>query len=472
MQTLNHYFLKRATAVYGISLICVLVLYFGNYMPWYWAIMGIIEVILFYGLSTYWEKQWNDILPVLFEKKLFGTTLLFRFFWIVAYYLFTTSVWHTPWEQPIGSSMDSIGYFDEARWLKEMILQGDITPYLEYIRGGSISDAGYPVFLALWSFISGESIFLTRIPNAFFDAWTVVLTYRIAKRNFGEKVGRLSALFTILVPMMSFYSAVTMKESLMVMLSMWALEKGDGLIRERNFRSMNLVLFVLFAFLVSFFRTALAWVIVLTFICAIVLSSERLLQKSRRVAYISVIVLGGITLFGGTIIEQSEDLFEQAESTGVNFEYRANRKGGNKLVANLSKGVLAPFALMIPFPTMVEIEGQNIQQLQNGGFYLKNILSYFCIFGIIILLKRKVWRENVMILAFLAGYLMVLALSSFIQSGRFHHPVIPIEMILGAFGICCVSNRKEAKLFDYFLVFEFFVILFWNGFKLKGRGII
>lgn len=468
MQTLNNYFLKRASIVYGISLVFVAILYYGNFMTWYWALMGILEVALFYGLSTYWEKEWGSISQRQFEKKLFGFTLLFRLIWIFGYYAFTTSVWNTPWEQPIGTSMDSEGYFTEAVWLKELIRQGDISPYMQYMN----SDAGYAIFLALWNFVTHDSIVLSRLPNAFFDTWTVILTYRIARRNFGEKPARLAALFTLLIPMMSFYTAVTMKESLMVMLSTWALEKGDLLIRERNFKSKDFIVFVLLTLLVSFFRTALAWVIILTFVCAVLLSSNKLLNKSKRAVYLSVLVLGGVTLFGGTIIEQSEDLYEQAESTGANFEYRANRQGGNRLVANFSKGALAPLALTIPFPTMVKIEGQNIQQLQNGGFYLKNILSFFNIFAIFILLKRKKWRENVMILAFLAGYLMVLALSSFIHSGRFHHPVIPIEMILGAFGIYSIRNRKDAQLFDYFLVLEFLVILFWNGFKLRGRGII
>ena len=471
MQTLNNYFLKRAVLVYGLSLLFVGILYYGHFMQWYWAFMGIMEVILFYGLSVYWEKQWECASTKQFEHKLFGTTVIFRLLWIVGYYAFTMSVWNTPWEQPIGTSMDSIGYFNESLWLKEMIIQGDIAPYLAYLASGSISDAGYPVFLTLWNFVTGGSIFLSRIPNAFFDAWTVVLTYRIAKRNFGEKVARLSALFVLLIPMMSFYSAVTMKETLMVMLTMWALDKGDRLIRDRRFKSVDFAFFVILSLLVSFFRTALAWVIVLTFICAVILTSKRLLTKSRRVVYLFVLFLGGITLFGGVLLQQTEDLLGQIDSTGQNFEYRAERAGGNKLVANLSKGVLAPLVLSIPFPTMVEIEGQNIQQLQNGGFYLKNI-SFFCIFAIFILFKRKIWRDSVTILAFLVGYLMVLAMSSFVQSGRFHHPVIPIEMILGAFGIYSIRNRKDALLFDYFLVLEFFIVLFWNGFKLKGRGII
>jgi hypothetical protein len=121
---------------------------------------------------------------------------------------------------------------------------------------------------------------------------------------------------------------------------------------------------------------------------------------------------------------------------------------------------------------MVAIEGQNIQQLQNGGYYLKNILSFFCIFALITLLPKKRWTNNVMIIAFLLGYLMALGLSSFAQSGRFHHPAIPVEMIFAAYGISQIKTVKQAKWFDYFLVVEFFVIIFWNWFKLRGRGLV
>ena len=77
-----------------------------------------------------------------------------------------------------------------------------------------------------------------------------------------------------------------------------------------------------------------------------------------------------------------------------------------------------------------------------------------------------------MIIAFFVGYLMVLSLSSFAQSGRFHHPVLPVEMIFGAYGISLIKNFKQVKWFDYFLLIEFFIIIAWNWFKLKGRGVI
>ena len=171
-------------------------------------------------------------------------------------------------------------------------------------------------------------------------------------------------------------------------------------------------------------------------------------------------------------MEQSEFLMDQADSTGANFEYRASRKGGNVLVSGLNKAILAPFLFTIPFPTMVEIEGQYVQQLQNGGFFLKNIMSFFCLFALFILIPNNRWRNHVMIIAFLLGYLMALGLSSFAHSGRFHHPVIPIEMIFGAYGMSQIKSIKQARRFDFFLAAELLAIVFWNWFKLKGRGAV
>lgn len=440
-------------------------------MTWYWIVAGIVEVWLFYYLSVQWEVGWKKRSPAAIERNLFLATLISRLLWIFGYYWFTMTVWHTPWEQPIGTSMDSAAYFDEAVWLIEMIKEGDISPYILYIST-RLDDAGYPVFVALCNFITDNSIIFTRIPNAFFDAWTSILTYRLANRNFGDNIGRLSAIFVVLMPMLLFFSGTTMKESLMLMLTMWAVERGDFVIREKKFWSWHLAVFALLAFLLSFIRVALTWVIILAFLCAVVFTSERIINKSRRVLILFLVIFVGAAFFGGRIIEQGEDLVEQANSTGANFEYRANRKGGNVLVSGLNKIVLAPLIFTLPFPTMVEIEGQYIQQLQNGGYYLKNILSFFCLFALFSLLPKRRWKNNVMIIAFLLGYLMALGLSSFAQSGRFHHPAIPVELIFGAYGMSQIKNIKQAKWFDYFLIVEFFIILFWNWFKLRGRGAI
>lgn len=469
--TLNKYFLSRATVVYFISLLTCCILYSNHWMAWYWILAGVIEVTLFYFVSIYLENKGSKESSVSFERQLFWGALSLRLIWVIGFYLFTTSIWNTPWEQPIGTSMDSMAYFDEALWLREMILNNNIAPYLLYISS-SLDDAGYPVFLGLLSLLTNDNVFVTRLPNIVFDAWTVVLTYKIAKRNFGEAVARTAGVFTMLMPMLIFYSGTTMKESLMLMLATWALERGDFTIRNRSFTGFSFLSFLLLTSSILLFRTALAWVLILSFICALLLSSKKIIDNSRRLTIIIILVaLGGIFM-GGSLMNQSSELIEQVESTGANFEYRAKRQGGNVLVSNLSKAMLAPIIFTMPFPTMVEIEGQNIQQLQNGGFYLKNVLSFFVVFSLIVLLKRRAWGGNVMIIAYLVGYLLVLSLSSFAHSGRFHHPALPIEMTFAALGISFIKNKRQANLFDYFLFLELLIIVFWNGFKLKGRGLL
>lgn len=469
MQTIYNYFLKRATVVYFLSLLTCMVLYSNHWMEWYWTLAGIIEVTGFVYLSSYLDLSWKEVSQASFERRLFSLSLILRLLWLIGFYLFSMNVWHSPWEQPLGVPMDSESYYNESLWIKEMILNKDLSPYLLYISG-HIDDAGYPLFLGALSFLTNNSIVLTRVPNIVFDSWTAVLIYRIAKRNFDERVARVSGIFVVLMPMIIFFSGTTMKESMMLMLATWAVERGDFTIRNKSSLSFSFIEFIFLAASLLLFRTALSWVLFLSFICALALSSERLITRPRRVVFLLILVFGGF-LVGGNILEQRESLTEQFEATGANFEYRASRQGGNALVKGLSKAVLAPVIFSVPFPSMVSIEGQSIQVLQNGGYFLKNILSFFVIFALIVLVKRKVWCNNVMIIAFLLGYLLVLTLSSFAHSGRFHHPVIPIEMMFAVFGMSSIRNKRQADWFDYFLILEFLIIIVWNGFKLKGRGL-
>ena len=469
MQTIYNYFLKRATVVYFLSLLTCMVLYSNHWMEWYWTLAGIIEVTGFVYLSSYLDLSWKEVSQASFERRLFSLSLILRLLWLIGFYLFSMNVWHSPWEQPLGVPMDSESYYNESLWIKEMILNKDLSPYLLYISG-HIDDAGYPLFLGALSFLTNNSIVLTRIPNIVFDSWTAVLIYRIANRNFDERVARVSGIFVVLMPMIIFFSGTTMKESMMLMLATWAVERGDFTIRNKSSLSFSFIEFILLAASLLLFRTALSWVLFLSFICALALSSERLITRPRRVVFLLILVFGGF-LVGGNILEQRESLTEQFEATGANFEYRASRQGGNALVKGLSKAVLAPVIFSVPFPSMVSIEGQSIQVLQNGGYFLKNILSFFVIFALIVMVKRKVWCNNVMIIAFLLGYLLVLTLSSFAHSGRFHHPVIPIEMMFAVFGMSSIRNKRQADWFDYFLILEFLIIIVWNGFKLKGRGL-
>lgn len=467
MQTLNNYFLKRAVLVYFLSLISCSVLFSSHIMQWYSLISGVCGILFFYYFSVTWEQRWKRRDERAFERILFISTLIVRFSWIFLYNLFTNTVWGTPWEQPIGVSMDSVAYFYEAEWARELFRTGLSSEYFDYI-GHNYADAGYPLLLILFNSISKSNILFSRIPNAFFDAFTALLVYRLAKRNFGEESARLASIFVVWMPMLIFYSGVTMKETVMLMLTTWALERGDMVIKSRHINLGNLAVFFVIALSVALFRTALSWVLILAFVSALLLTSNRVISASNRITILIAIVAGILIVLGGTILQTIEEFTIQYHMGDNNFVHRSRV---NSLVGSMSKATLFPLLLTIPFPTMVDIPDQYIQQIQNGGFFLKNIFSFFCVFAVVILFIKKQWRDHTLILAYLFGYLVVLGLSSFAHSGRFHHPVLVVELVLAAYGINSVTNIKQARLFSYFLAFEYAIVIGWNWFKLRGRGL-
>ena len=468
MKTRNQYFLKRAALYYFLSLLLCTVIFIRRIMPWYSFVSGIGGMILFCLLSVQWEKEWKNKDDKKFERRVFWSALAIRLSWILLYNAFTNIVWESPWEQPIGTYMDSTGYFETAVWAKEMFNNGLWSVVFDFMLQTSISDAGYPLLLVLINSISGDSILFTRIPNALFDAWTAVLVYRIAKRNFDVKTAQIASIYTVLMPMLIFYTGVTMKETVMLMLIMWGLDLGDRIIRDSRLDVLKIIGFTVIAFLLYLFRDVLTWVLLIAIFGAYAISSPRIKQASQRTIILVLVVSVVMIVAGGTILRQYEAVESQLAMTEDNFIHRSNT---NALVSGLTKGMFAPLMFTIPFPTMVDIPGQYVQAIQNGGFFIKNILSFFCVFGIIDLLRKGKWRNSSFLLEFLIGYLIVLGMSSFAHSGRFHHPVICVEIIFAAYGMQAISTIRQAKMFNLFFILEVIFVIGWNWFKLAGRGL-
>ena len=179
---------------------------------------------------------------------------------------------------------------------------------------------------------------------------------------------------------------------------------------------------------------------------------------------------------GDRIRTQSQALLEavQSDTQDKNMEWRAEREGGNSFAKYASATVFAPLIFTIPFPTFnVALETQYLQMQLAGGSYIKNIFSFFVILVMIFFLVSGEWRQHVFILAYTLGYLVVLVMSEFAQSGRFHMPIWPMMMLFAAYGIqIAKTNTKVRGWFPTVLVAEVAICLAWNWFKLKGRGMI
>jgi hypothetical protein len=157
----------------------------------------------------------------------------------------------------------------------------------------------------------------------------------------------------------------------------------------------------------------------------------------------------------------------------ANMEWITQRKNGNLFAKYAGAAVFAPMIFTIPFPTMAETPGQENQKMIHGGNFVKNILSYFTIMALVILLFSGDWRKYVLPLAVMCGYLVVLVFSNFAQSERFHLPILPLSLMFAAYGIG-ISQKIPwmKKYYPYWCVLMFLAAIAWNWFKLAGRGMI
>jgi hypothetical protein len=156
------------------------------------------------------------------------------------------------------------------------------------------------------------------------------------------------------------------------------------------------------------------------------------------------------------------------------MEWRSTRVGGNCFAKYASAGVFAPLIFTIPFPTFNQAHEAQLLQVQlSGGYFIKNILSFFVIIVLIQFIITGEWRKHVLLIGYTCAYLVVLVFSGFAQSGRFHMPIWPMLMIFAAYGVqLAKSDKKMRRWFMYTLYIEVFICLAWNWFKLAGRGMI
>jgi hypothetical protein len=463
------YYTDKAMLVYFALLICLPIL-FGYPMEWYFWIFGIIEVVGFFYFANILPQKWAHYSPKIFTKELFKTALVIRVIYVIFSYWFYDLMTGQPFE--FGAA-DVLFYHEQAGSGREYLSAGRFNLIKELTENTSLdlSDIGYPVYLSYIYWIFDDSILIARLFKAIWSAWTCVLVYKLASRNFGENIGRVSAVFCLLIPNLIYYCGIHLKETEMVFLVTLFVERTDYAIRCKPLNWKALLVAIITGMLLFMFRTALAAVAFLALGVTLMLSSKKVLSIGKKIA-IGVFVLIGMTLtVGNQFIQEAKELLDKndSERQAKNMEWRSEREGGNKFAKYAGAAVFAPMIFTIPFPTMVDTPDQQDQRMIHGGNYVKNITSAFTIFALFSLLFSGEWRRHVLIIAVCCGYLVVIALSEFAQSERFHLPALPFSLILAALGISQLQN-KHKKWFNYWIMLIFVANIAWAWFKLKGRG--
>lgn len=450
-----------------------------GYVPGFdlWIVAAISVVLFFYG-GMAMSKGWSHEGEKKFIRNVFVAGFVIRLIWILyCYFVFNPDHYgntygetaDVEWYMPYGQSI--------ADWIR-----GDVDKSFSGLMdmwSGGVDDVGYPVWLAIIYLIFGNEcdVFVFFAFKVLMSAYCAISIYRVARRHFGEGVGRMAAIFICLNPNMIYWCGNMFKETEMVFLVCLAVDNFDRVLSSgKRYSYRALLPGILSGLALFFFRLPLAVVIFLAVFAHIVMASGRVMSFGKKI--IAGLLVGGTLLLsvGDKIQSQSRELMEAAQSDKqqTNMEWRGERKGGNSFARYAGAAVFAPLIFTIPFPTFNQANEYQLLQIQlSGGSFIKNIFSYFVILVFLMMLISGEWRRHVFILAYTVGYHLVLVMSNFAQSGRFHMPVWPMLMLFAAYGIqVAKTNTRVRKWFPIVLVIEVAACLVWNWFKLKGRGMI
>lgn len=461
-------------AIFGCTL-----LYSGHILNWKWWIFGIVEAVGFFYYVNIQSKTWMKMRPLSFAKKLFWSAFALRVVWVIISYLLYNNWTGTPFSIGAGDELfyDEVGHYGAS-----LIREGNWNIYSGIVNYSNaiFSDMGYPIYLSIIYWIFGDSILIARIIKAALSAWTAVLIYKVASRNFGESTGRMAGIFCMLMPNLIYYCSFQLKEVEMVFLAMLFVERADALLRKGKLTFFPTLAVMLIPLALFMIRTVLAATLVLAFFCALLFTTGRVVGWGKRIVLSVVAGIFVIVMFltSSGIGQEVAAMWERRGlEQQANMEWRSIRDVGQGMTQKFAKyagaAVFAPMIFTIPFPTMTNIPTHENQMLIHGGNFVKNITSYFTIMALFVLLFSGKWRQHVLPLAVLCGYLVVLVFSNFAQSERFHLPILPLSLMFAAYGISIMNQYPWIKrYFNYWCVLMFIAAIAWNWFKLAGRGMI
>lgn len=470
---------QYSIVVYTLTLLIVSFMYSSYSMPWYYMLSGVVAVVIFFLFGSSVTKNTSiDRLHKVnsFEKRIFLYAFIPRvLLMFLLYYIFQSN-----YNDAFGiETGDALYYHDLGEFVAGLIEKGNFHLYDEISKwcgNDDIADMGYGVYVGFVYWLTGNSIIAVRLLKCLISSYTVLLVYRLAKRNFDPQTARIAAVFCALWPNFWYYCAVHLKETEMVFLAVLFVEQADQMMRSRKFSAWKVIPVLLIAALIFTFRMPLGLVALMALVFSLVMSSTKVVSWGKRIIVgLLVLLLIGITV-GGQIEEQANSLLSQVQEDEqkTNMEWRANRENANTFSKYAGAAVFAPMIFTLPFPTMTKpYEGQEQHQLLNGSNFVKNIISAFTILAIVLLLMSGRWREHLLPLSFMSGYLVVLAFSSFAQSERFHQPVMPFEFMFAAYGLSvAVTKKKYKRWFTYWCMLMLIGTIAWNWFKLAGRGLV
>ena len=456
----------QAIVVYLVCLASVSVIFYKYAMLWGYIVLGITWVVGFFLLTNHWSMIWRRIPEKAFLQNLFGVALMLRLVWVVISYFYYISATGIPFEF---DTADALGYHGEAEWLAASPWSMAWDYYFGEGYHG-VSDIGYPLYLTVLYKIFGPVVIIPRIIKCFLSAYTCILLYKVSRRTFGEDVGRMAGIMCALMLNFVVYCGYHLKETEMIFLEVAFLERADYLLRTNKTKFWDVLLPTLLALSLFFFRTVLGAAAAFSLATGVLVSSApSLKRKGKRVALIAWGVLCVAVGAGGTIMTEIEGYWEERDDN-VEKKRMEQVSRGNQWAKYATGSVMAPLVVVLPFSTMINIDGQYAQQTKHSGNYIRNFMGFFVLLAFYEAFRRKQWRDFALAGSFVIAYLGVVSLSGFSNSERFLLPGLPGLIMIWTYGISAL-RRETYRLVKPWCFVVVAMEFAWAYFKLGSRGL-
>ena len=248
------------------------------------------------------------------------------------------------------------------------------------------------------------------------------------------------------------------------------MERMDFIMRSRKYNLWNILLPILLAGSLFFFRTALGAVAVFAFVSSLVFTNTPLMKTGGRRALLIGWGTLAIAFAVGTTVMNEVEMYWEQRFTNVEDKREQQTSRGSLWAKYATGTVMAPMVAALPFSTMVVTEGQENQITKHGGNYVRNFMAFFAFLAIFEAFRQKKWRDFALIGAFTLGYLGVISISGYSNSERFLLPGLPGLIMMWAYGVSELKARSYKFMTPWCIIVVVMEVA-WAFFKLGSRGL-
>lgn len=359
---------------------------------------------------------------------------LFQIVWIIFFRVF--NLWH--YGNGLGyHPMDALFYHNfGSRFAMFARSLTELPTFLENYSY-AVDDWGFCIVASVVYYVFGidAGFFLLALFNAIFVVWGACLLYKLARRFASEERARAICFIWAVMPFSLYTSSVGLKENYMVFLviaavyCMYCYQKRPLL--KYIFVGMSCALALLL------FRTALTFMLVLSFFFMLLLKSH---SFTRHVNL--WLLVGGI--FSFFMFTEAVNFIGSIRGN-VTIDRLGNQadniEGHSGLVITLTN-ILA--SLIGPFPSFVSDPIKvNYITLYGFGTMVKMWISFYYLYGVVQILREKVVYFYPM-LVFVVFHSLMLVVSFYSLHDRYQWAQIPFVLLISLYGFQeIVSERKR-----------------------------